>query len=284
MNMRTQYLSASVLLAALTLSLGAAAPGPPTNLVGVVSGNTVSLTWQAPAIGQPVTYVVEAALSPGGAVVANLTVVANTINVPSVPNGVYYVRVRALDLSGPSEPSNEVIIVVPGGGGGSCTTAPNAPQGLFGSTLGTIVLLNWNAPVGGCPATQYAVQAGSGPGLSNITVANVGALTGLTSNAPVGTYYIRVVSLNAFGGSIPSTEIVLNVGLVAPPPAPVPPPTPPPPPPPPPTNTCGPVVAACGQATARCNNGSYSCSQNRSGTCSSNGGVACWICPGLLCQ
>lgn len=35
--------------------------------------------------------------------------------------------------------------------------------------------------------------------------------------------------------------------------------------------------------TARCNDGTYSCSQNRSGTCSSHGGVACWVCPGPLC-
>lgn len=36
--------------------------------------------------------------------------------------------------------------------------------------------------------------------------------------------------------------------------------------------------------TARCKDGSYSCSQNRSGTCSSHGGVSCWVCPGVLCQ
>lgn len=35
--------------------------------------------------------------------------------------------------------------------------------------------------------------------------------------------------------------------------------------------------------TAKCNDGSYSCSQNRSGTCSSHSGVACWVCPGPLC-
>jgi hypothetical protein len=36
--------------------------------------------------------------------------------------------------------------------------------------------------------------------------------------------------------------------------------------------------------TARCKDGTYSCSQNRSGTCSSHGGVSCWVCPGVLCQ
>src|SRR5438270_293833 len=42
-------------------------------------------------------------------------------------------------------------------------------------------------------------------------------------------------------------------------------------------------VAAWVRATARCSDGSYRGSQNRSGTCSSHGGVSCWICPGKLC-
>lgn len=36
--------------------------------------------------------------------------------------------------------------------------------------------------------------------------------------------------------------------------------------------------------TAVCNNGQFSQSQNRSGTCSQNGGVRCWVCPGALCR
>jgi hypothetical protein len=35
--------------------------------------------------------------------------------------------------------------------------------------------------------------------------------------------------------------------------------------------------------TAKCKDGTYSCSQNNSGTCSHHGGVACWVCPGPLC-
>jgi hypothetical protein len=62
----------------------------------------------------------------------------------------------------------------------------------------------------------------------------------------------------------------------------------PPPPPPPPSPTCNgqsvPGSVSCGVPTAKCNDGTYSCSQNRSGTCSSHGGVACWICPGTLCN
>ena len=50
------------------------------------------------------------------------------------------------------------------------------------------------------------------------------------------------------------------------------------------SSSCAPATASCGAATARCNDGTLSCSQNRSGTCSSHGGVSCWICPGRLCS
>lgn len=47
--------------------------------------------------------------------------------------------------------------------------------------------------------------------------------------------------------------------------------------------TC-PVSAAPSGTTAICNDGTVSQSQMRSGTCSSHNGVACWICPGVLCN
>lgn len=52
-----------------------------------------------------------------------------------------------------------------------------------------------------------------------------------------------------------------------------------------PSNACTgvPSSASCGKPTAGCSDGTWSCSQNRSGTCSSHGGVKCWVCPGPLC-
>lgn len=56
-----------------------------------------------------------------------------------------------------------------------------------------------------------------------------------------------------------------------------------------PIPTPGPNGATCPAAsvptgtTAVCNDQTFSQSQNRSGTCSTHGGVLCWICPGPLC-
>jgi hypothetical protein len=56
-------------------------------------------------------------------------------------------------------------------------------------------------------------------------------------------------------------------------------------PPPSSSMTCSnvPTSAPCGRPTAQCSNGVWSCSQTSSGTCSSNGGIRCRVCPGPLC-
>jgi hypothetical protein len=80
-----------------------------------VVGSTVTLTWQPPASGSPLSYVIEAGSSPGN---ANLAVfdtgsAATTVTVPNVPAGTYYVRVRARS-GGSSGTSNEVVVTVGG--------------------------------------------------------------------------------------------------------------------------------------------------------------------------
>ena len=54
--------------------------------------------------------------------------------------------------------------------------------------------------------------------------------------------------------------------------------------PPPAGNTCARPSNAPANTTAVCNDGFFSSSQNRSGTCSWHGGVKCWVCPGVLCN
>ena len=193
----------------------AAAPDAPQSLAAVVNGNTVTLTWvTASTGGVPSSYVVEASLSPGGPIIAAFPLVNTALVVDSVPNGVYYARVRAVNADGSSPPSNEVIVVVPGGG--ACTSPPNAPTNLTSSVFGQTVTLNWSASAAGCPASGFAVQAGSAPGLSDIAVINLGATTTLSASAPPGNYYVRVVAINGFGGSTASNEILVTVTTAPP--------------------------------------------------------------------
>jgi hypothetical protein len=84
---------------------------------------------------------------------------------------------RKPDATGPNDASNEVVVAVPSGAPPAvpaCNTAPNPPQNLPGSALGTIVMLDRAAPSARCAASQYVAHAGSSPGLSNLAIANMG--------------------------------------------------------------------------------------------------------------
>jgi hypothetical protein len=202
----------TLLLVSLAVSATQAfIPASPTNLVAEVAGNTVTLTWQAPSTGAaPLGYILEASLSPGGPTVALFAVAGTSMVATSVPNGVFYVRVRAVDAEGVGAASNEAVVAVPNGGGGGCGVAPTAPGGLTSNVVGNQVTLNWSAPVG-CAATGYVIQAGSVSGASNLAVINVGPATALSVNAPAGTYFVRVLATNASGGSAASNEVVVVV-------------------------------------------------------------------------
>jgi hypothetical protein len=69
-------------------------------------------------------------------------------------------------------------------------------------------------PVGGCPPTGYVLQAGSGPSATDLAALPV-AGTSFSTGAPPGTYYARVVGVNAFGSGPPSNELIITVGGVA---------------------------------------------------------------------
>ena len=102
-------------------------------------------------------------------------------------------------------------------------------------------------------------------------------------NDPRGPATLRVQITDALGNTLAA-----NLDNRVRSPGPVPSPSPTPSPNPPSGSSCSPSSVpssvSCGKPTARCKDGTWSCSKNRSGTCSSHGGVACWVCPGVLCQ
>jgi hypothetical protein len=88
-------------------------PPPPTLSPAVVSpARSVALSWiRAPE--QVTGFIVEAGSAPGRSDLAVLPVTTGeTLTVPNVPSGTYYVRVRAQNHVGPGLPSNEIAVVV----------------------------------------------------------------------------------------------------------------------------------------------------------------------------
>jgi hypothetical protein len=194
---------------------GPTAPEPPGNFSATANGNTVTLSWTAPpaSSGGPVTsYRLEAGFSPGAADAAvfefGATVTALVFN--GIPNGTYYVRVRAVNAAGVSGPSTEVALVVCGVG---CTPSPQAVTNLTFQVSGSDVLLLWSAPSSGPAPTGYVIEAGTAPGLSNLGRLPTGSNSpfALVQGVPAGTYYVRVRAANGASLGPPSNEVVVVV-------------------------------------------------------------------------
>jgi predicted phage tail protein len=169
------------------------------------NGTVATLSWTAPVAATPADvptgYVLEAGSAPGLSDAAIIPVGDVTTFQANVPTGVYYVRVRAVNDLGDSDPSSEVVVRAPG--------APQAPTSLSASGAGANVDLQWTAP-NGPPATGYVIEAGSAPGRADLAVLAVGNVTRFSTVAPPGVYYVRVRAVNARGPGDPSNEIIVR--------------------------------------------------------------------------
>ena len=208
---------AAVIIGAPRVLVAQAVPSAPVGLTATVQGTMVALAW-APGPGAvPLAYRLEVGSATGASDLVVSTVVAAGLVANNVPDGRYFVRVRAGNTAGVSGPSNEIVVRV------GCTGPPSAPSGLVTNVNGTAVAVAWPAVSG---ATGYVLEAGSGPGAADLAVVPLGT-PGLMATAPNGTYFIRVRALNTCGSSSPSPDVQLEVGGDGGPG--LPPPMPPPP-------------------------------------------------------
>jgi hypothetical protein len=84
---------------------------------------------------------------------------------------------------------------------------PTAPTNFQAATSGLHVVLTWGAAGNG--PTQYILRAGYAPGQTAIEVPLSAASTTFSASADAGTYYARIVAVNAEGESLPSNEITV---------------------------------------------------------------------------
>jgi hypothetical protein len=93
-------------------------------------------------------------------------------------------------------------------GGASPCGAPGAASPFSFSQSGAFVVLVWAGAAG---AQDYVIEVGSAPGLSNILVQPLGAVTSVSTFAPPGRYYARIRARNACGMGPASNEIVVTI-------------------------------------------------------------------------
>lgn len=185
-----------------------AVPGAPSNLTAAVNGNSLTLNWNAPASGGlPTGYSLLARASAGGPLLVNLPV-GNVTSFSAVgPNGVFVLSIAATNASGTGPESSPVTITLP-----TVPPPPGPPANLVATASGGTASFSWSAPTTGGAVGGYVLQAGLAPGFA-VPIASVPvAATGLViPGVPPGTYYLRVVALNAGGSSAPSNEATLTV-------------------------------------------------------------------------
>jgi glucose/arabinose dehydrogenase len=177
-------------------------PEPPPSLTHQVQGSTVSLSWAPASTGGTVQgYRMEVGSRSGLADLLTMETTLTSFVAQGVPNGQYFVRVRAFNDHGISGPSPEVEVRV------GCAPPP-APSGLGAEVGGGYAEVFWDAAAG---ATSYVLEAGSGPGLSDVAVIPT-VTRRLAGPVPPGTYYVRVrAATESCGTGDPSPEIVVTV-------------------------------------------------------------------------
>lgn len=185
-------------------------PGRPRNTAATLSLGRLSLTWDPPApLGAIDTYVLEIGTATGTSNIAVLPLgIATSFSYDGVPPGYYFLRVRAANAAGPSDPSTEVLVVA-----GSVPSPPGPPNLQPAVVTGTTVNLSWVAPQTGRAPLQYRLQVGSGRGLTDIGEFTTAIATTTVGFSPVppGRYYVRVRGVNAEGPGPVSNEIRIDV-------------------------------------------------------------------------
>lgn len=183
-----------------------APPDAPTTLAASLSGTTLTLSWTPASTGSPATsFEVRVGNAPGATTLPIRTTTGTSIGIPLTTAGTYYARVHAVNAVGTGNPSPEVSITT-----GPLNPRPGPPQGLTASFSGRTVTISWSAPITGDPATSYTLEVGSAPGLANLVVVPVGAVTTFSApGVPDGTFWIRVRGANAAGAGQPSSDLAL---------------------------------------------------------------------------
>jgi hypothetical protein len=168
-------------------------PSPPANFQGVVKGSTMWLAWKNTYAGGAPNAI---AMDVTGGVATTLPLpFGESFSVGAMPDGTFTLRLRALNAAGASNQSSSVTVTSP-----SRTCAPpRVPSNYFATRVGNAVVLSWDAPAGGTPATTYQITVtGSYNGVFPVSG------FGFASAAPPGSYNLSVRAGNACGGG-PST-------------------------------------------------------------------------------
>ena len=180
-------------------------PNAPTGLSASISGSTVSIAWTAPSQGPtPSGYTLYAGSAAGLSNVGLASTTATVLVVPNVPNGTYYIRVKAVGTGGSSPATSDYMVTMQ-------VAPPAPPVNVTGMTgAGRTAVVTWQPSGAGGSPSLYRVSVGYAPGATSFVFETANPSIGGSGIAPA-TYYVRVAAVNGGGISQPSAEIALTV-------------------------------------------------------------------------
>ena len=275
-----RFFGAVALAACITVSLiscgggGSASPPnsptSPSSAAATVTSVTVSGALSAAKPGDSAQFNASAALSDGTSrsVSGQASWQSSSTSVATVSSGGMVTAMAAGEADIRATYQNVT------GGVHVTVTAPSPVPATF--TISGVTK-DGSFPISGATViVKAAAFSTTSDGNGRYSIAGVSAGR-FTLQATKSGYELTEVSVDVSGNT--TADISMRQPST-PTPAPSPTPTPTPTPG---SNTCSKPASAPGSSTAQCNDGSFSSSQNRSGTCSSHGGVKCFFCPGTLC-
>lgn len=175
-------------------------PSAPANVLGMVNGSTVALSWTNTFDGGSPTAL---QLNVSGTQTASLPLgMSDTARFTGVPGGTYTFTLTASNASGVSPPSNPITLTIPGG----CSGPPGVPTYFTVARSGRTLTLTWNPPIAGAAVTRYVVHA------TGAFVGSVPTVTrSLSGTVGAGTYTLSVSAANECGTSAPSPVVTVAV-------------------------------------------------------------------------
>jgi hypothetical protein len=192
---------------------------------------------------------------------ATLQWAVNNVSSAQIDNGIGIVSASGSRSVSPTSNTTYTLTASNNGGSASATVSvgvsaqpvPNPPA------INSFTVSRSNITIGDSVMLQWSVSNATSVSINN-GVGSVSA-SGQVTVTPLGDTNYTLTASNSGGSTNRSVSVFATV----------------------PSGFCAANTVPSG-TTAVCNDGTFSQSQNRSGTCSSHGGVRCWICPGALCS
>ncbi|WP_354576115.1 LamG-like jellyroll fold domain-containing protein [Frigoribacterium sp. UYMn621] len=190
------------------------APSVVTGVTGTAAGSSASVTWAAASDNVAVTGYSVYRGTTSGFTADSSSKVADTTSAsysdPTLAVGTYFYKVTATDAAGNMSAAS----AASAGVAIADSTPPTAPTAVTASVSGASVSLNWTASTDDVGVTGYSVHRGNSAdftaGAAN-KIANVATTSYLDSNLGAGTYYYRVVALDAASNASAASDVASAV-------------------------------------------------------------------------